>query len=103
MLLFFAMAVMVLASPPQFALAKEFPKDALFQALSKRGPTDQPQFQARKRDPEQTPAARMRGWLDQLAVVKPPRPVRLARPPMQMFVTLAPVGGHLAVCAIGSF
>jgi hypothetical protein len=104
MFLSFAVAATVLASPPQAILAKQVPKGALFQVLA---PSAQAQpashFEVRNAEPERTPNDRMRGWLGHLAVVKPPQVAKRAVPVVQMFITLAPVGRQVGLCAIGSF
>jgi hypothetical protein len=104
MFLSFAVAATVLASPPQTILAKELPKGALFHALALAAPAQPPShLGGSNAEPDRTPNERMRGWLGQLAVVKPPHSAQRAVPVVQMFLTLAPVGRQVGLLAIGSF
>jgi hypothetical protein len=99
----FAMAATVLASPPQAIIARELPKEALSQLLITTSRTESPSLGHRAAEAEPTADARMRGWLEHLALVKPQPPVPRAPPTVQMFLTLAPVGGAVGLRAIGSF
>jgi hypothetical protein len=93
----------VLASPPQVILARELPKEALSQLLAVTSRTESLSLGQRAAEVESTADARMGGWLAHLAVVKRQPPAPRAAPAVQMFLTLAPVGGAVGLRAIGSF
>jgi hypothetical protein len=99
----FAVAATVLASPPQVIVARELPKEALSQLLIMTSRTESPSLGHVAAEAEPTADVRMRGWLAQLALVRPQHAVRRAPPTVQMFLTLAPVGRAVGLRAIGSF
>jgi hypothetical protein len=98
-----ALAGTLYVSPPQAIVVLEHPKEALFQRLAMTRRTESPSPGHRVAEAEPMTNARIRGWLAHFAVVRPQSPVRRAPPTVQMFLTLAPVGGTVGFCAIGSF
>jgi hypothetical protein len=106
MFLSFAVAATVLGSPPQMALASELPKGALFLVLASKASMELAPHPRRAADESKpTLGEQVRGWLDHLAVVRPPHLARKGRQEVQMFITPAPVGGHVGpgLLAIGYF
>jgi hypothetical protein len=103
MVSWFAVAATVFASPPQAIVVRELSKEVLFQRLAITSRIESLSLGRQAAEAEPTADARLRSWLAQLAVVKPQPPVPRAQPTVQMFLTLAPVGGAVGLRAIGSF
>jgi hypothetical protein len=98
-----ALAGTLFVSPTQAIVVREHPNEAVFQRLAMTRRTVSPSPGHRVAEVEAMTNARIRGWLAHFAVVRPKSPVRPAPPTVQMFLTLAPVGGTVGLCALGSF
>ena len=88
MLSWVGLAVTLLASPAEAAVTQPMSPDVLSRTLVSHAP-------------ERTAAARLAGWLTNLAVV---RPYGAGPGSMLLFVAVAPVGRHsVGLQAVGSF
>ena len=103
MLVSFAVAAAVLSSSPPLTLVQQLPKGAFFQVIALAEAPARAALPSSPTPREPPPAEFLRGWLDQLAVVKPHRPGHDAPPSLQMFVLVAPVKGVVGLHAVGSF
>jgi hypothetical protein len=103
MLVSFAVAAAVLSSSTPLTLVQQLPKGAFFQVIAPAEAPARTTLPSAPPTPEAPPAEFLRGWLGQLAVVKPHRSAHDAPPSMQMFVLVAPVKGVVGVHAVGSF
>ena len=103
MLVCFAVAATVLASPLPTVMASQPPKGAVLLILGPGDPLAAPALRSPSAPAESRPEAFLGGLLGQLAVVKPHRHGRDEPPTLQMFVLIAPMKGQVGVHAVGSF
>jgi len=103
MLLSFAVAVTVLASPAPVETANQPPKGAVFLVIARAETSAALPLHAPSAAPEAKEGSFLGGVLAQLAVVKPHRSEGGAPPGLQMVLLIAPMRDRIGFRAFGSF